>query len=247
MPPPKISRLTVDTRVRGRALRLNTEDRTSAPGPSLEQWRHAIEIAAFIVAGLWAFYVFVYEQRLKPLAEPPAVQSDLHVERQPLRHDNLLLTVVDDVKNIGSPSVQMDAAIINIYGIRYGHLPNGRVVRINRNPSFGYIARWQPVIKRSLLVSALFREAPFGGKGRFPLAPGSDGSYWPHTVISNDSYDTVIVETTLCYQRNDNDRTTTFTPRIGRDGAYEIAGLWPLNDPRHGIVCEGSQNREFAL
>lgn len=37
---------------------------------SIKQWRHLVEICAFVAAGLWACYVFVYEERIKPLSQP---------------------------------------------------------------------------------------------------------------------------------------------------------------------------------
>jgi hypothetical protein len=33
--------------------------------------RDVVEIAAIVAAGLWAFYVFVYENRIKPSFLPP--------------------------------------------------------------------------------------------------------------------------------------------------------------------------------
>ncbi len=34
-------------------------------------FRHVIEAVAIVAAGLWAFYIFVYQEKIKPSGEPP--------------------------------------------------------------------------------------------------------------------------------------------------------------------------------
>jgi hypothetical protein len=204
---------------------------------------------AFVAAGIWACYVFVYEQRLKPLAESPVLQSTVQVEHQRLAGENTLLTVIVDLKNIGAPAVQMDGTIVNVYGLKYGHLPDGRMVRTS-TPNFGYVApRGQPIAKQSLLVSLLFREKPFGGSERLTIDPGEDQLYYPHAVISSGGYDAVVVSYGYCFQRADNDASTVFAPRTGRDGGYEMpsaSGSIALQG-QNGVACSGYSDREFAL
>jgi hypothetical protein len=212
----------------------------------LEQWRHAVEIAAFVAAGLWAFYVFVYEQRLKPLSEPPVLTSTIQVEPQPLRGENSLLTVTLVLKNIGSPTVKMDGTIVNVYGVRYEHLPDGHIERL-RLPSFGFFSRSQPVAERRLLASLLFGSDPPGGKRAIEIDPGDDVVYYPHTVIASNRYDAVLVNFAYCFQRADNSTSPTFQPRTLHDGAYDTAALASQEDESSGVLCTGYFDREFAL
>jgi hypothetical protein len=225
---------------------VTTPLRKERPGLTLEQWRHAVEIAAFVAAGLWAFYVFVYEQRLKPLSEPPVLESTIQVQPQPLRNENTLLTVTLVLKNIGSPTVKVDGTIVNVYGVRYGHLPDGHVER-SHVPGFGVFARSQPVAERRLLASLLFGPEPPGGKRTILIDPGDDVVYYPHTVIASDRYDAVFVDFAYCYQRADNRTWPTFQPRTLHDGAYDIAALATQRDASRGVLCTGYTDREFAL
>jgi len=41
----------------------------------VEHWRHLVEIAALTVAAIWGFYVFVYQERIKPASEPAELQA----------------------------------------------------------------------------------------------------------------------------------------------------------------------------
>ncbi len=36
--------------------------------------RHAVESIAIVVAGLWAAYIFIYQERIKPTLEAPSLQ-----------------------------------------------------------------------------------------------------------------------------------------------------------------------------
>jgi hypothetical protein len=212
----------------------------------LEHWRHAVEIVAFVAAGLWAFYVFVYEQRLKPLSEPPVLKSTIQIEPQPLRGENSLVTVILVLKNIGSPAVKVDGTVANVYGVRYEHLPDGHIEQ-SRAPGFGVFTRSQPVAERRLLVSLLFGPAPPGGKRTIQIDPGDDVVYYPHTVIASDRYDAVFVDFAYCFQRADNATSPTFQPRTLQDGAYDIAALAGQDDASKGVICTGYRDREFAL
>jgi hypothetical protein len=218
----------------------------SARASRYEELRHIVEIVALVAAGAWAFYVFIYQQWLKPLSEPPVLQSMAHLDEQALPHGNALLTITIDVKNIGVPALKMDGTIANIYGIRFAPIPGERVVRV-QTTGISFVARTQPIVERRLLVSLLFRNAPFGGSSRIELDPGSDVLYYPHVVVPRGRYDAVSVDYENCFERADDGATANFVQRIKPDGAYDTAALAQEQDARRGIVCEGYSDREFAL
>ena len=88
--------------------------------PSLvEHWRHLVEIVALLTAAVWAFYVFVYQERIKPAAEPPRLQMSTNVSREALHGGKELVTINVTLKNTGSNDVAIGAVLVNAYGLRY--------------------------------------------------------------------------------------------------------------------------------
>jgi hypothetical protein len=55
-------------------------DRTGEAS-TLTMVRDIVEIVAIVAAGIWAFYVFVYENRIKPTLQPPDVTITGSIER----------------------------------------------------------------------------------------------------------------------------------------------------------------------
>ncbi|MBV9262683.1 MAG: hypothetical protein JO324_00065, partial [Candidatus Eremiobacteraeota bacterium] len=51
---------------------MSRELRVHSVPTKAEQIRIVVEIVAIVAAGIWALYTFVYEQRIKPLAEAPS-------------------------------------------------------------------------------------------------------------------------------------------------------------------------------
>src|SRR5215469_1106791 len=86
---------------------------------SVEHWRHLIEIVALSVAAIWALYVFVYQEQIKPAHLAASLEVMSRVSHTPMRGGSELITVELPERNIGSVPLQLDAAIVNVYGISF--------------------------------------------------------------------------------------------------------------------------------
>lgn len=81
-----------------------------------EQIRTAVEIVAIVAAGLWALYTFVYEQRIKPLAEAPRFSLPTTVDQGPTTNGVVFLTIHKRLENTGDVPVDIAAESLNVYG-----------------------------------------------------------------------------------------------------------------------------------
>ena len=93
-----------------------------------EQVRTAVEIVAILAAGIWALYTFVYEQRIKPLSEPPEFSVPTTVEQGPTVNGVVFLTIHKRLENTGNVPIDIAAETLSVQGERFV-TPTGRVNR----------------------------------------------------------------------------------------------------------------------
>ena len=93
----------------------------------VQRWRHIVEIVAFIGAGLWAIYVFVYQERIKPAGAPPELQTVLSVEHLQLYGGKEFVKVNVRMRNIGHIPFSLAGMVVNVYGLRFGNITGEHV------------------------------------------------------------------------------------------------------------------------
>ena len=80
--------------------------------------RDVIEVVAIIIAGFWAFYVFVYENRIKPSFENPDVNVTASMQRLGERNGLVAVGMRVDLHNLGSVKTNFIGIAINVSGER---------------------------------------------------------------------------------------------------------------------------------
>lgn len=80
--------------------------------------RDVVEVIAILAAGIWAFYVFAYENRIKPSMASPDL--DVTASMQKISERNGLIAVGLHVQfhNIGTVKADLLAVALNVYGQR---------------------------------------------------------------------------------------------------------------------------------
>ena len=196
---------------------------------SVEHWRHVIEIVALSAAALWAFYVFVYQEQIKPAHLSPSLEVDSRVSHTPMRGGNELITVELPERNIGSVPLQIDAAIMNVYGVRFGDRMTKRSERGQVSGDFYDL----PVVSATLLVTRLWLYTSMGGGITSSFSPGREKAPSVNIAVRSGAYDAVRVEYSLCYQREDDPDTHAFHPSRRLDGSYDYMALAGLEAVAH--------------
>src|ERR1700727_3009702 len=64
--------------------------------------RDVVEVIAIVAAGIWAFYVFAYENRIKPSMASPEVDITSSIQRLSERNGLIAVGVRLELRNIGT-------------------------------------------------------------------------------------------------------------------------------------------------
>ncbi len=123
--------------------------------------RHVVEVLALVAAGAWAFYTFIYQERIKPASEPAILDDTVTVTRVGQDRTRDILDVSIHLHNGGKTEIEVAADGYNVYGDRYARseshtVHNGtNVYAFNNNES---------LVSEQLISSfAQLRNAAVGG------------------------------------------------------------------------------------
>ncbi|HEV2260711.1 MAG TPA: hypothetical protein VGR69_00250 [Candidatus Rubrimentiphilum sp.] len=203
------------------------------PGP-VEHWRHLVEIVALIIAAAWGFYVFVYQERIKPSYEHPVAEISVAVSHQPLHGDKELVSVTLSIKNIGPVPLQLDGIVMNVYGVRYTDRVTAQVQRVGSRTLTLHTLGEAP---RALLATSMVLYPPLGGPSVSGFAPGREKNPTFSFAVKRNAYDAVSVDYGFCYQRADDTRHINYMPRKDYDGAYDPRALLSLQGRLAAGTC----------
>jgi hypothetical protein len=217
-------------------------------GSRLAKWRQIIEIAALIAAGIWAFYVFVYKERIKPASEAPNIQILRSVTHEALPRGKELVTVIITLKNVGTVDVQMGGLIVNAYGIRYSDRTNESAPVLRTT---GLMAANHGLVDSNpvLLYTYSAIWIPLGSARPFKILSQDTFTIPMSLVIHSGSYDTLRLDFARCDQRADNALVTHYVPQLLKDGSFDVSPMIAQNEVHSGLECGGTlyTGGEFAL
>jgi hypothetical protein len=91
--------------------------------------RHVVEAVAILAAGLWAFYIFVYQEKIKPAGQPAALNTAITIRTlgHNTRRDILGLRI--SLHNSGQTEIDIAADGYDIWGERYATTVSQRTQR----------------------------------------------------------------------------------------------------------------------
>jgi len=88
--------------------------------------RDVVEIVAIIAAGLWAFYVFAYENRIKPSFANPQVEFNATMSRVGERNGFVAIRLDSEIRNVGQVRAHLIGYGMWVYGRRIAPLQKPR-------------------------------------------------------------------------------------------------------------------------
>jgi len=210
-----------------------------------EYWRHVIEIAAFIVAAGWAFYVFIYQEQIKPANTRPQGQFTATLSHQMVPSGSEFVSIDIDIHNNGTVGFRVAGYVVDAYGYRY--LPritqttrknvSGNITSLNRA-----LAETRPVLLQSVYAKFL----NFGSVATpFVLGPGGDAKNNYAFSITRGAYDVIFLKYKWCVARYGD--TQVYDPAMYRDsqGAYWFRYI--DTDPNPKLMCGQTSRLEFPL
>lgn len=165
--------------------------------------RDAVEIVAIVAAGLWALYVFAYEQRLKPASEPPSLRLTGSLYRVGTHNGLVQLAIKATISNNGSTDASLIATGFTADGLRYAPNSTPAVDRaINGLTIYQRDARVasRTVIYRTVEMTRL---ASPKYSSSFTLQPGQELPYSEIFAIKAGEFDAVALYGSIAYSKRD--------------------------------------------
>lgn len=206
----------------------------------VEHWRHLVEIVALAIAAIWGFYVFVYQERIKPASEPAELQPMVSVDHTSLKSDKEFIKVGFRMKNIGQTPLELAGLIVNVYGVKYTAL-EGEHVNKQVNGIVEISRAFVPAYP-SLLYTFADRWKAFGSPRSAGLMPGAE---FPETfvfAIPPRAFDIVKVDYMVCWARP---RRNPWQVTLDRqpDGSFWFSGA--LSAQASGLYCHYQLRGEY--
>lgn len=174
-----------------------------------DQVRMAVEVVAILAAGLWALYTFVYEQRIKPLSEPPEFSLPTNVTQGPTSNGVVFLSIHKRIENTGNVPIDVAAEALSVYGEQIA-TSSRRVKRLETSAT-AQVRADVPIKPVALLFSiAKLRAGAVGGnpKSNFFLPPHSSTEQVYLVAVPAHVYPVVLIT------RIDYVRRAPITPRV---------------------------------
>ena len=84
----------------------------------IQRTRDLIEIVAIVLAGIWAIYIFVYENRIKPAAAPPEITVSGWLNAGQAHNGLVPVRIQTNVKNVGTVTAHFLGFSIAVVGTR---------------------------------------------------------------------------------------------------------------------------------
>jgi hypothetical protein len=154
-------------------------------------FRHIIEGVAIVAAGLWAFYTFIYQERIKPASEPAALSETISVQRLGRDEKREILGVTFTYRNAGKTEIDIAADAYDIVGIRYGDRAKTFDRRAADREDFGTNIPVES--SRLIAASAELRDAAVGGHPGYHivLEPGDSSTDTAVVTVPRGAYDLI--------------------------------------------------------
>ncbi len=163
--------------------------------------RDAVEIVAIVAAGLWALYVFAYEQRLKPASQPPSLRLTGTLHKLGTHNGMVQLAIKATISNNGSTDAALIATGFTAEGLRYA--PNSTPTVDRSINGLTMYQRDAHVASRTLVYRTveMTRLASPKYSSSFTLQPGQELPYSAIFAIKAGEFDVVVLYGSIAYSK----------------------------------------------
>lgn len=210
----------------------------------VEHWRHLIEIVAIAGAAIWALYVFAYQERIKPAAEPAEFQPAFAVEHALLPSGKEFVKVHVEAKNNGQTTIYIAGFVFNAYGVRFMNATHTRRTVSSTDALFERALLPEPAL---LLYSTGTLMQPFGNRSNFiTLQPGTTYAGSFSFVIPPRRFDAVKLQWQMCFSKIGN-RTWRMPLDRQSDGSYWFDDKDNQANAGTGLVCYDDRRENYPL
>ncbi len=153
--------------------------------------RHVVEAVAIIAAGVWAFYTFIYQEKIKPAQEPAALAVNVAIRG--LGHDRYrdYFAMTLHFENTGKTEIDVAADGYNVWGARYAlH----QVSRTSIEPTVRNYDNSVPIVAQKLIAARVeLRDRALGGRveTHIVMEPGAKNDVQGVFAVDRGRYDVI--------------------------------------------------------
>lgn len=198
---------------------------------ALAPTRDLIEIVAILAAGIWAIYVFAYEQRIKPAALPPSVLISGSLQKLGERNGLVQLGYKGTLRNTGSNDVSLIALGFTANGFRYATQGTPRLSTIA--PGSTLYQRDARVGARTLVYRATELESFVNRRygGDITISPGEEIPFSGIFLVKHGEFDSITFYGSAAFTKVAKEGGYPTTIGYTRDGAVTFDS--PNHDPNY--------------
>jgi hypothetical protein len=196
----------------------------------LERARLWVEIIAFVAAGAWAIYVFVYQTHIAPLLEPPHMTVTTEVSRVGETPNAYVERSRITLTNDGRVPFDVAALAVNLYGVH----PNGTTgyaVTKRNGIVIGEAYLSVGDSDNTLIASnaSLNAAAQGGFRGRHVIMQPGDSVHMDlPAFVPRGRYDALMLATTIIYVRYPFSSTVPIRLTRTKNGGLDVTSSAPL-------------------
>jgi hypothetical protein len=186
-------------------------------------FRHIIEAVAIVAAGAWAFYVFVYQEKIKPQSQPASLTIDVSMYEisHTARLDIVGVKLV--FRNSGQTEIDVAADGFSVWGERFGRAV---VARRRELPFYSGFDRDLKVESKTVVRSSMeLRDMAVGGvPGNHIIMEPADLETLVYTiVIPHDAYDLLYARVIAVPLKTSQVSKIPVTIKRRSDGSYWLS------------------------
>jgi hypothetical protein len=165
--------------------------------------RHAVEAIAIVAAGIWAFYVFIYQESIKPAFEAPSLQLTATFDPGSVVSGVRVAQLHVNFENTGHVDSDVYAEAIDVYGDRFDLGARSRS-RVPPYPGQIVADRRVPTKPPELVYAySQLRDGAFGGKldEHIMLTPGEHITLSFPIAVREGRFDELNADLAVAYGR----------------------------------------------
>jgi hypothetical protein len=211
-----------------------------------EKFKAAVEMIAIILAGIWGFYQFVYEDKIKPFQETPSLSVTVKLDKLGTHGPWQAIRATETIVNDSRIRVSILARAINLYGLNVAAKPkNGPFVLDNGSWNVNREYRLDnPIMLQSHAV--LFSGDARSGNRRWWLQPGDTATQSAIYFVKIAQYDVIRFDAN--YQFTKYDLVPPFVAGVLSNGSRALVPANQCADLEESSHCPvSSVNANSAM
>jgi hypothetical protein len=190
----------------------------------LSALRDVVEIVAILAAGIWAFYVFVYENNFKPSHAPPSINVTASLDKLGEHNGLVAIRIRVELRNSSSVSIRILGNAVTVYGQHVALISTKRLPFQTSNEvelrAFYRASQTVPVYSSARLGKAVDPSSHYDTE----LDPGDSSSEEDVFYIPHKAFDLLTLRVNVLYVREGTKGLVVHiaaTPQRGPDFVYD--------------------------